>query len=187
MKTKIPDHAILKFEGMFVRIYQWEQEMFDGTKQIFEQTVRKDGVMIFAVADGKMMIEEELQPLWTEPLLSIPAGTCEEFEEDVLMRAKEELREETGYESDDWELWNTWSPHGTITWNNYIYIARNCKRVGEPKFDPGEKITVDFMEFDDFVDHGLQPNFRHEVLKPYFLLMKHDEEFRNEIKKRLFK
>ena len=34
---KVPKQAKRVFKGVIFDVYQWEQEMFDGTKEIFEK------------------------------------------------------------------------------------------------------------------------------------------------------
>lgn len=174
------------FEGKFVRVYQWQQEIFDGTNTLFEQIIRVPGTMVFAATEDKIIAETEIQPGWEKELLSMPAGTFEGFDDDALERSKAELMEETGYESDDWELWKVLKTHGTITLDTYLFIARNCKKTSEPKDDGGEKISVSLLSLDDFIDHALEPTFRHQVLRSIFLELKHDEAFKQDFKKLLF-
>ena len=42
MSKKIPNHARLVFKGILHHIYQWEQEMFDGSVQTFEAIKKND-------------------------------------------------------------------------------------------------------------------------------------------------
>ena len=64
-------------------------------------------------------------------------------EEQAFQTAVRELREETGYASDDWEFLMTLPSHATIN-NDYahIYRARNCKKVGGQELDSTEFINV---------------------------------------------
>ena len=46
-KQPIPANAKKVFHGVIFDVYQWEQEMFDGTKEIFEKLKRPDTVVVF--------------------------------------------------------------------------------------------------------------------------------------------
>ena len=38
-----------------------------------------------------------------------------------------------------------------MDWEIYLFVARNCKKVAEPKLDSGEKIETIECSFDKFV------------------------------------
>ncbi len=46
-KQPMPDHARRVFRGEVFDVYQWEQEMFDGSKAVFEKLIRQDTVIIY--------------------------------------------------------------------------------------------------------------------------------------------
>lgn len=51
------------FKGVIFDVYQWEQEMFDGTTQTFEKLKRPDTIMVIPVTeDGKIILTEQEQP-----------------------------------------------------------------------------------------------------------------------------
>ena len=63
--------------------------------------------------------------------------------EDALAAAKRELREETGYESDDWEHLLTIPANATIA-DNYahLFCARGCRKVSGQALDETEFLNV---------------------------------------------
>lgn len=63
--------------------------------------------------------------------------------EDALAAAKRELREESGYESDEWEHLLTVPSNATIA-DNYahLYVARNCRKISDQELDDTEFIEV---------------------------------------------
>jgi len=62
-RQPIPDHAKRVFKGVIFDVYQWEQEMYDGARTIFEKVKRTDVVVVFPVLpDGKYEAEEFI--LW---------------------------------------------------------------------------------------------------------------------------
>lgn len=60
--AKIPSHATKVFSGTIFDVYQWEQEMFDGSKKIFEAAGRPHTALIIPVVDDKVVLSYERQP-----------------------------------------------------------------------------------------------------------------------------
>ncbi len=138
--SRIPPHATRVFKGVIFDVYQWEQELFDGTTTTFEALRRPDTVMVIALDGEDVLYTQEEQP--GKPLfLSLFGGRREEGET-ALEAAKRELREESGLVSEDWEHLRDDPFPGKIDWTVSFFIARGCRQVGTPMLDGGEKITV---------------------------------------------
>ena len=59
----MPENAKCVFKGEIFDVYQWEQEMYDGTKATFEKLKRPDTVVVFPVLpDGQIILTEQEQP-----------------------------------------------------------------------------------------------------------------------------
>ena len=58
----IPRHAKRVFKGEIFEVYQWPQEMFDGSIKTFEMVRRPDTVATIAVIEDKIIVLEEEQP-----------------------------------------------------------------------------------------------------------------------------
>ena len=135
---KIPSQAKLVFKGVIFDVYQWEQEMFDGSKETFEAIKRPSTVQVIPVKGDKILLSFEEQP--GKPRRLTFFGGRMEKDEEPLDAAKREFLEETGMESDDWELFREYHSGGKIDWSFFFYIARNVTKKTEPHLDPGEKI-----------------------------------------------
>lgn len=156
----IPSHAKKVFTGTIYEVYQWKQELFDGSTKTFEAVRRPNTALVIPTArdgDDVVYVSYEEQPL--RPLSYTLFGGQVERTEDPLVTAQRELREESGLVSEDWEEYLTVEPITSIDWTIYIYIARNCKKVGEQKLDAGEKITVKPMSFEQFIELVLSDDF----------------------------
>lgn len=151
-KQPMPANAKLIFKGVIFDVYQWEQEMYDGTKKIFERLKRPDTVSIFPVLpNGKILLIDEEQPGSAGSYLGPAGGRVDEGEE-ILTAAKRELLEETGYEAEEFILWDTEQPVGKIDWAVFTFIAKGLKKTAEPHLDGGEKIKLVEVTFDKLID-----------------------------------
>jgi ADP-ribose pyrophosphatase len=150
MKATIPPSAKLVFSGQIFDVYQWEQELFDGTKKTFERLKRVDTASILAIVDGKVILQEQEQPNLGS-FLSLPGGMLDSYEEDPLVAAQRELLEETGYSSTDWVLWFRQSPLSKIAWTLHTYFALDCKKTAELHLDAGERIKNTLVSPKEFM------------------------------------
>lgn len=145
----VPSGARKVFTGFIHDTWQWDQQMFDGSTEIFEAIARTDTVDIFAEVDGKLLLLDQEQP-GHPSFLSLPGGRMDPGE-DPLTAAKRELLEETGYISQTWELLETRSSQGKIDWTLYTFIARGCAKVAEPHPDAGERIVLQTVTFEELM------------------------------------
>mgnify|MGYP000871809802 CR=1 FL=1 len=162
-KQPLPDNAKKVFCGVIFDVYQWQQEMFDGSIETFEKLKRPDTVVVFPVTnDEKIILTKQEQP-GKESFIGGAGGRVEKGEE-ILDAAKRELLEETGYEASKFVLWKALQPISKIEWATYIFIARKLKKVANPSLDPGEKIQLMPVAFEEFLKIAMQPNFYEEEI-----------------------
>lgn len=158
--------------------------MYDGTTATFEALKRPDTIQIIPTTDSKILIAEEEQP--NKPLSDSLLGGRIEEGEDPLAAAKRELLEESGMESSDWELLKTFENNGKIEWNVYLFVARNCRKVAAPNLDPGEKIEVKEVNFDEFLEIVSKENFWGQDIANYILRMRLNQNKLEEFRKKLY-
>ena len=181
-KQPLPENAKLVFKGIVFDTYQWEIDGYDGSKKIFEKLKRPDTAMIVPVTeDGKIIIGIQEQP--NKPLFTGLIGGRFDEGEEPLEVAERELLEETGYKAKEWLLLDAVQPVSKIDWAVYTFIARDCKKVAEQNLDGAEKIELKFVDFDEFVNIVLQPEFGDLELRIKMLEAKADPNKMAEIKK----
>ena len=181
-KQPIPVNAKKVFGGVLFDVYQWEQEMFDGTKTIFEKLKRPDTVIVFPTLDDeKILLTEQEQP-GKEPFMGAAGGRVDDGE-DILEAAKRELLEETGYEASEFVLWDAQHPTSKIDWVVYTFIAKGLKKVADLNLDAGEKIVLKPVNFDRFIDIAISKNFVQKEIIPKLYEAKLHPEKMEELKK----
>ncbi|TSC86107.1 MAG: NUDIX hydrolase [Parcubacteria group bacterium Gr01-1014_8] len=181
----MPPEAKMVFKGKIFEVWQWQQQVFDGTVRTFERLKRPDTVEIFAIVGDKICVHDEQQPDSGE-FVTMPAGRVEPGEE-PLPAAKRELLEETGYTSDDWQLAGEEMPSGKIEWTIHIFVARNCRKKQEPNPEPGEKILSRLVSFDELLSLCDDPKFRSTATRFLLWRARLDEKRKEELRALLFK
>lgn len=181
---RIPAHAKRVFTGKIFSVWQWEQELFDGSTTMFESVARSDTAQVIATADDRILVLEQEQPARPK-FVCIPGGVLDSGK-DPLDEAKRELMEETGYASGDWGLWKTFRPSYRIIFTAHYYLARNCRRVADQRLDAGEKIAVRSVSFEEFLALADRDDFRNPELVTLLLRMRIHTEQQEDFRKLLF-
>ena len=183
---KLPKNAKLVYKGIIFDVYQWQQEMFDGSIETFEALKRPATVQIIpTLGKNKLILAKEQQPSFTKERISFLGGRQEPNEE-PLQTAQRELLEESGLKSNDWELLKIDNHSGKIDWTVYTFIARNCEKISEQKLDPGEKISLLEVNFDEYVNIVSSNEFSDKISSNEVLKMKYEGGL-EEYNKKLFK
>src|SRR3989344_3843455 len=147
---KLPSNAHCVYKGDVLEVWAWDQKMYDGSTRMFETIKRPDTVDVIATVGDKIIIEEQEQPDRPDMFLSLPGGRADGGG-DPFTEAKREFLEETGYVSDDWELWKEIFPAYRTVYSVHYFIARNCRFVQPAGPDDGERIRVRLVSFNDFL------------------------------------
>lgn len=159
-KSKIPAHAKKVFQGEIFSIYQWEQELYDGSFATFEVASRWwTGLVIPVMKNGNILVAKQEQP-WKWVYIDFLGGRQNEWET-LLDTAKRELLEEAWVESSDFELlaqkdWGT----SKLDWTIEYYVARGCEKIQEQNLDSGEKLEVLEVSLEDFFNLNFEEGIR---------------------------
>lgn len=155
-KRTLPDNAVMipttaekVFSGQIFDVYQWRQEMFDGTFQIFEMLKRPDSVQVIVIdSEGKVVLVSEEQPGGIHKT-HCPGGRVDPEDESVLDAAKRELEEETGFKMKNWRLIDVVQPQSKIEWFIHTFVAWDVEEVVPTRHDAGERIVIERSAFKD--------------------------------------
>src|SRR5581483_4475712 len=154
MKKVIPKGAILVpetaervFKGEIFEVYQWSQELFDGSHQTFEMLKRDDTVITIGLVDNQLLIIDEEQP-HAGSHQSFPGGRIDPEDDSPLAAAQRETLEESGYSFKHWRLIQVAQPAHKIEWFVYVFLAWEVSDVQDINPDPGEKIIVKLKDFE---------------------------------------
>ncbi|HEX5797163.1 MAG TPA: NUDIX domain-containing protein [Candidatus Saccharimonadales bacterium] len=145
----VPKEAKRVFKGEIFDVYQWRQQMFDGSFETFEMLKRPDTIKVIAVKDYKIVVLNQKQPDSEQFFFDLPGGRHDYDNESELDAAKRETREETGMSFKDWRLVNVSQPHGKIDWFVYIFLATGFESQQAQQLDAGEKIKVELKSFEE--------------------------------------
>ena len=137
------------YKGRILNVRKDEVTVING-KSCREIVEHIGGAAIAAVTkDRKIALVEQFRKPFDEVILEVPAGKFNTPGEDPLEAAKRELREETGYTSDNWTFLTTMKPSvGYTTEELYIYLAYDLV-PGETDFDDNEAIDEILMDLDE--------------------------------------
>ncbi len=179
-RQPIPQNAKKVFDGVIFDVYQWEQEMFDGSKATFEKLKRPDTVVVFPVLDdGRILLTEQEQP-GKGKYIGATGGRVDEGEE-ILAAAKRELLEESGYEAKELILIDAQHATSKIDWVIYTFVAKGLTKLSDMKLDAGEKIKLKPVTFEELIDIAVEKNFTEKELAMEFLKAKFIPEKRKEL------
>ena len=167
---RIPEAAKKVFEGVRSTIYQWDQELYDGSSTPFEIIRFLDWAFVVGVTrERKILLTKQEQPARNHFFYSLPWGSFDHPDEDPLGCAKRELFEETGYGGGIWEPWLVTNGTYNVIAYTHFYIAHDIEYIWGQKPDAGEKIELLLLDFDEFLAFSENPYFSHWPLLPILL------------------
>lgn len=151
--SKIPPQAKKVFEGVICDVYQWEQELFDGSQATFEMVSRGRSCFILPIVDNKIILTTEHQPSWEVRNYGLVGGRCLKWEAPII-GAERELKEETWL---SFQKLNHWIHNNDNSYffdrERHYFIAQWCEFTGKQQLDKGwEIIVLQEVSFDQFVE-----------------------------------
>jgi ADP-ribose pyrophosphatase len=144
--------SVIVYDGAFLKVRRDNVRLPDGKSTIREYIKHPGAVVILPVFDdGSVLIERQFRYPLDQVFIEFPAGKIDP-NEDPLVCAKRELKEETGYSASDWQYVCT--IHNAIAYSDEhldIYIARGLTE-GERELDDEEFLETMKLPFSEVMD-----------------------------------
>jgi hydrolase, NUDIX family len=160
IEKKLMDKWIVKssenlIDNNWVKVRRDDVELPNGEEiKDFYVVSLNEAVAIVAVdGNDNLILTKQYRHSYNKELIEIPAGAFEKNEKDGLSVAKRELREETGYVSDEWlYLGPTIESSSKLTNYLHLYFAKDCRKVGEQQLDATEELEAFLLPIETAVD-----------------------------------
>jgi ADP-ribose pyrophosphatase len=137
--------------GAIIDYYQDTMELPNGNTAKWDLIDHKGAAAMVAVReDGKLLMVRQYRNALGRETIEIPAGGLNGREEPTKLAALRELKEETGYETEDAEL--LLSIYTTVAFCNEkidIYLATGLKRQGAQHLDEDEYVDVEAYDLEE--------------------------------------
>ena len=145
------------FDGVILHIFKDDVELPDGRKSTRE-VIRHIGAacVIPVTDDGRIILERQYRYPIDKVITEIPAGKLDSKDEDPLLAAKRELKEETGYEAEKWV--NLGLFHSACAYSDEtisMFLATGLHK-GERCLDEGEFLDVIEVPFKDAIEQVME-------------------------------
>ena len=133
----------LAYQGTVLKVYKDHMKFSNGNTEDWD-CIHHDGAaaVIPVMDDGKILMVKQYRNALERDTLEIPAGKLDDPDEEGIVCASRELKEETGYSSDDLEWLLT--IRTTVAFCNErieVFVARNLI-PGEQHLDEDEFVDV---------------------------------------------
>jgi ADP-ribose pyrophosphatase len=135
----------------------------DSNETDFYVVEKKDVALVLAINEHNeiLLVDEYKYPV-NLVMTGLPGGTFDRGCEQPLDAAQRELKEETGCESDEWELFFKTYEYPTKDIHEiYFYIAKNCVQTSEQNLDENEELTFRWVPLKDAYNMVISNEIEH--------------------------
>lgn len=125
-----------------------------------------DWVNVIAVtSDKKIVMVEQYRHGTGEVYLEVPGGMTDGPKEDPLVGGQRELREETGFEANEWISCGYQNPNPAVQNNKlHTFLALDAKLVGKQELDPFEDLKVRVLPIREVYDMLERGELKHSLI-----------------------
>ena len=149
------------FDGIILHIDHVTNQLPNGKAAKREIAVHVGASAVLPIdGEGNIYLVRQFRAPIDQILLEIPAGKLDSVDEDRLLAAKRELKEETGLEADDWlHLTDTFTTPGFSNERISLYLAREL-RQSDACPDEDEFLNLVKLPFRETLDMVLRGEIR---------------------------
>jgi len=137
----------IPFKNRWVQVRLQQVRLPNGQQYEYSIVDRhSQGAAVFLVDEqGRFLLEQEYRHPVKQVVWQLPGGLIDESEP-ALVAAQRELREETGYEADEWlSLGEFYDNPGLGNASTHLFLARSPRLVGSPSWDEAEEIESNWV------------------------------------------
>ena len=147
----------LAYQGTVLKVYKDHMKFSNGNTEDWD-FIHHDGAaaVIPVMDDGKILMVKQYRNALERDTLEIPAGKLDDPDEEGIVCASRELKEETGYSSDDLEWLLT--IRTTVAFCNErieVFVARNLI-PGEQHLDEDEFVDVKAYKLEELKEMNFE-------------------------------
>ena len=141
------------FDGIILHIDHFTNELPNGKLAKREVALHVGASAVLPVDDeGMIYLVRQFRAPIEQVLLEIPAGKLDSVDEDRLLAAKRELREETGLQAESWtHMVDIFTTPGFSNERISLYLARDLK-AGDAQPDDDEFLNLVRMPLKEAVE-----------------------------------
>ncbi len=161
------------YSGHGWQVVLQEKELPDGRIKKAARAKRADSVILLAFpTDDTILILREYRPYYGEYLWMLPSGNMDK-ENDMMVAALRELREETGFQADEVTHYCDANVSESLILTHHVFIAKKLSPNPLPQYDD-EMIEVHTIKLEEALEKILTSPKVH--MPSAFALMKYLHE-----------
>ena len=140
------------YDGRIIKLYNDEIRLPDGNKAYREYVKHPGGVCVVPLTENnEVMLVRQYRYVYGKEIIEIPAGKRDGKDEDTLVGAKRELKEELGIEAENFYFLGELYPTPGYTDEILFMYAATSLTFGETSPDEDEFIESEKIHIDTLV------------------------------------